>query len=146
MSDKKENVTTENLIASQNGWLEYQMHVLTTLKRLDETFSRLEDQIKQIEARQNTDMTEFREELYELKAKMEKELYDIKMELKVEELSRLTAKLEAAKEEGAWEEKVDSHIEKKTKVNWILISAVIGSGFAAVNIIIKFILASLGVG
>ena len=135
----------QNVPPDQNSWLVNQLHVLTTLDRLDETFSKLEDQIKQIEQRQNKDMSEFREEMYEIKSKMEKELGDVKMQLKVEELARLTEKLESAKEEGAWEEKVESHIERRTKVNWIVVSAAIGSVFAVINLLIKYIFSLLGI-
>lgn len=142
-SKKIINDSENNLISGHNNWMEYQMHVLTTLSRLDETFSKLEDQIKHVEQRENKNMTELREELYEIRSKMENGLNDVRMQLKAEELVRLADKLESARQEGAWEERVDSHIEKRTKVNWIIISALIGSGFALLNLLFKFIFSNI---
>lgn len=134
-----------NITNTNESWLEYQMHVLSTIKKLDETFARLDAEIRTIEKKEAKDMTEVREEINQIKLKMEKELNDIKMQLKVEELERLTKKLESAKEDGARNEKIDSHIDKKIKLNWILISAIVGSSFAAINLVIKFLLSLIGV-
>lgn len=134
-----------NITNPNESWLEYQMHVLSTIKKLDDTFARLEAEIKSIEKKEVKDMTELKEEINQIKFKMEKELNDIKMQLKVEELERLTKKLESAKEAGARDEKIDSHLEKRTKFNWILISAAVGSSFAIINLLVKFFLSLVGI-
>jgi len=147
------NDKRENIIAGSEGWLEYQMHVLTTMKRLDEVYMKLEHQLREIEKKQSKDMTDVKEEIFNLKSLIEGDLNAIKIQMKVDELERAMAGIEAekskvdsAKEEGAWGEKVERHIEKRTKVNWIIMSAAIGSGFAIINLIIKFIMASIGLG
>ncbi len=128
-----------------NSWVEYEMHVLHTIARLEESFSKLEDQIKEIEKNQQRDMTSFRQEVYEIRSKFEKEFFDIKMQTKIDELEKSLSKISTAKQDGARDEKMERFIGDKTKLNWILVTAIIGSSFAIVNIIMKFILSQFGI-
>lgn len=138
-------MSQENKNNDESSWVEYEMHVLHTIARLEESFSKLEDQIKEIEKNQQRDMTVFRQEVYETRSKFEKEFFDIKMQTKMDELEKSLSKISSAKQDGVREEKIDKFMSDKVKLNWIVVTAIIGSSFAVVNLILKFILSQFGI-
>ncbi len=121
----------------KGDWAEYSRLVMTTLGRLEQELAALRDA-------QTQDKAYLISKIEQLRSKLHSDVIALNAQLKVKDLESQIEQVRDNAKSEALETKVDTRFNSFSKLGWLIVGGTVGTGFAIVQALGKFLLGLVG--